>query len=168
MAHLPAILEWPQHPSTPFYLITPRLCAQTDTLGTWGCVAILGSQWLQWQWPPECYDIRIMAKELVPIIFTCIVWGPHLSKHHINFQCDNANLVIAINKGSSKDKLVMHLLRSLSFFIAHFDIYITASHLPGVINVTADHFSCGNVGQAFEVTSTLTQYPTIIPLLPSG
>ena len=71
-----------------------------------------------------------MAKELVPIIFTCIVWGPHLSKHHINFQCDNANLVIAIiNKGSSKDKFVMHLLCSLSFFVAHFNICITASYL---------------------------------------
>ena len=46
-----------------------------------------------------------MAKELVPIIFTCIVWGPCLSKHHINFQFDGANLVIAINKGSSKENL---------------------------------------------------------------
>ena len=104
-----------------------------------------------------------MAKELVPIIFTCIVWGPRLFRHHINFQCDNANLVIAIHKGLSKDKLVMHLLRSLSFFVAHFDIYITASHLPGVINVTADHLSCGYMCQAFEVTPTLTQHPAIIP-----
>ena len=84
MACLPAILEWPQHPSTPLYLITPGIYAQTDASGTWGCAAVLGSQWLQWQWPPEWYEIGIMAKELVPIIFTCIVWGPRLSKHHIN------------------------------------------------------------------------------------
>ena len=49
-----------------------------------------------------------MAKELVPIIFTCIIW---LSKHHTNFQCDNANLVIAKGssegKDSSEDKFVM-------------------------------------------------------------
>ena len=56
-----------------------------------------------------------MAKELVPIIFTCIVWGPRLSKHHINFQCDTANLVIAIIKALSKDKFVMLLLRSYHF-----------------------------------------------------
>ena len=115
-----------RHPSVSSH---PEFHAQTDASGTWGCAAVLGSQWLQWQWPPEWYEIGIMAKELVPIIFTCIVWGPRLSRHHINFQCDNGNLVIAINKGSSKDKLVMHLLRSLSFFVAHFDIYITASHL---------------------------------------
>ena len=47
--------------------------------------------------------------------------------------------------------------------MAHFDIYITASHLPGVINVTADHLSRGYMCQAFEVTPTLAQHPAIIP-----
>ena len=141
----------------------PDVYAQTDASGVWGCAAVLGPQWLQWQWPREWQDIGIMAKELVPIIFTCIVWGSGLSKHHINFQCDNANLVIAINKGSSKDKFVMHLLRSLSFFVAHFDIYLTATHLPGVINVTADHLSRGNLQQAFQATPTLSPVRTVIP-----
>ena len=141
-----------RHPSISSH---PEFYAQTDASGTWGCAAVLGSQWLQWQWPLEWYEIGIMAKELIPIIFTCIVWGPRLTRHHTNFLCDNANLVIAINKGSSKDKLVMHLLRSLSFFVAHFDNYIIASHLPGVINVTADHLSHGYMCQAFEVTPTL-------------
>lgn len=104
-----------------------------------------------------------MAKELVPIIFACIVWGPRLSKHHINFKCDNANLVIAINKGSSKDQFVMHLLCSLWFFVAHFDIYVTASHLAGLLNITADHLSQGNMTQAFAVTPILAQHPTLIP-----
>ena len=39
----------------------------------------------------------------------------------------------------------MHLLRCLSFFIVHFDIYITATHLPEVFNVTADYFSHGHL-----------------------
>jgi len=141
----------------------PDVYVQTDASGTWGCAAVMNPYWLQWQWPPEWCDMGIMAKELVPIIFTCIVWGPYLSKHHINFQCDNANLVISINKGSSKDKLVMHLLRSLSFFVAHFDIYLTASHLPGVINVTADHLSRGNLHQAFCASPGLSSQPAVLP-----
>ena len=103
-------------------------CAQTDASGTWGCAAVLGSQWLQWQWPSEWYEIGIMAKELVPIIFTCIVWGPQLAKLHINFQCDNANLVIAINKGSSKEKFVMHLSAPY-----HFLLHILTSTSPPLI-----------------------------------
>ena len=164
VACLPAILKRPQYPLTPFYLVShPDFCAQMDASGTCGCTVVLGSQWLQWQWPLEWYEIGIMAKELIPIMFTCIVWEPHLSKHRINFQCDNVNLVIAINKGSSKDKFVKYLLCSLSCFVADFDIYITASHLPGVINITADHLSCGNMCQAFEVTPSLMQHPAIIP-----
>ena len=77
MARLLAILKQPQYPSTPLYLITPRFFAQIDASGTWGCVAVLGSQLLQWQWPPEWYEIGIMAKELVPITFTCVVWTQH-------------------------------------------------------------------------------------------
>ena len=57
----------------------------------------------------------------------------------------------------------MHLLHSLSFFVAHFDICITASHLPGIINVTADHLSRGNMCEAFKATPSLTQHPAIIP-----
>ena len=98
-----------------------------------------------------------MVKELVPIIFTCTVWEPYLAKKHINFQRDNANLVISINKDSSKEKLVMHLLHSLTFFVAHFDIYLTAS---GIINVAADHLSRGSLGQAFP---SLSPKPTLIP-----
>ena len=51
----------------------------------------------------------------------------------------------------------------LIIFVAHFDIYITASHLPGVINVTADHLSRGNMRQAFEVAPTLTTSHSYTP-----
>ena len=57
----------------------------------------------------------------------------------------------------------MSLLRSLSFFVAHFDIYIIASHLPGVINVTADHLTRGNLHQAFQATLGLATEPTVLP-----
>jgi len=56
----------------------------------------------------------------------------------------------------------MHQLCCLSFFIAHFDIYISATHLPGIINVTADHLSRGHLSQVFQVTPTLSHHPTVI------
>ena len=147
----------------PTLATTPDFLVQTDASGTWGCAAVLGSQWLQWQWPPEWSSASIMAKELTPIIFSCVAWGTQLSKHHINFQCDNASLVVAINKGSTKDTFVMHLLRCLWFFTAHLDIFITATHLPGVTNVTADHLSRGKLLQALQVTPKLSQKSTNLP-----
>ena len=107
------------------------LSIQTDALGLWDCGAVFNAQWLQWLWTPEWSNSGIMAKELVPITFSCIVCGSQLSTQQVNFQCDNSSLLVAINKGSSKDTLVMHLLCCLWFFIAYFDITISATHLPG-------------------------------------
>ena len=63
----------------------------------------------------EWLGAGIMAKELVPIIFTCVTWRPMLHHRHIEFQYDNKGFVAAISKGSSKDTIVMHLLRSVWF-----------------------------------------------------
>ena len=147
----------------PALLTPPDFTAQTDASGIWGCAAVLETEWFQWQWPSEWLNVGIMAKELVPILFTCVTWGNKLRHRSISFQCDNESLVAAINKGSSKDALVMHLLRCLWFFIAHFDISIAATHLPGVLNTTADHLSRGNLIPAIRSYPALSQQPTHLP-----
>ena len=62
---------------------------------------------------PEWLPCNMIAKELMLIILSCGVWGSLFARHRILFQCDNYSIVAAINKGSSKDLLVMHLLRCL-------------------------------------------------------
>ena len=57
----------------------------------------------------------------------------------------------------------MHLLRCLWFFAAHYDIYVTATHLQGITNITADHLSRGRVVEAFQSTPTLMQQSTNLP-----
>ena len=69
------------------------------------------------------------------------IWVPLLAWSHTDFQCDNLSLVEAINKGTSKDPMVMHLLRCLWFLQALFNIAIIASHIPGVQNASADMLS---------------------------
>ena len=96
----------------------------------------MSGQWLQWEWPREWVPQGIMAKELVPIVLSCIVWGPQLTKQPVLILCDHLSLVNAINKGSSKDLMVMQHLRSLWFFTAYFDILLVTS--PG------KHWTCLN------------------------
>ena len=119
----------------------PDCHIETDASGSWACGAWFCCHWLQYKRPADWAEIGIMAKELIPILFSCVVWGTTLSRRRLEFKCDNLALVEAINKGSSKDKLVMHLLRCLWFFTAYLDISITASHLPGVLNTSADVLS---------------------------
>ena len=52
-----------------------------------------------------------MAKELVPIVLSCMVWGPQMSRKSVLFQCDNTGVVL--KKGSTKEDRVMQLLRAL-------------------------------------------------------
>ena len=121
--------------SAPDYFIS------TDASGAWGCGAVFGRQWMQLAWSKEWARMDIIAKELLPIELSCAVWGALLSGSNVQFKCDNTDVVESINKGSSKEQVVMHLLRCLWFFSAYFSITITACHIPGVLNTDADQLS---------------------------
>ena len=54
-----------------------------------------------------------MVKEMIPVVLACTVWGPTLGHKTVKFQCDNKGVVATINKGSSKEPFVTHLLRCL-------------------------------------------------------
>ena len=54
---------------------------QIDESGAWGCRALFGTKWLQWQWPAAWVSFGIMAKNLrIPILLSCAVWAQHYPK----------------------------------------------------------------------------------------
>ena len=59
----------------------------------------------------------------------------------------------------------MHLLRSLWFFTAVFDIEITVSHIPGVQNTAADLLSRNQLERFLVMNPPAPQKPT--PIRPS-
>ena len=104
-------------------------------------VLLFNNKWFEWECPEEWHLENIMAKEMTPIILSCGVWGPYLSKLRVQFECDNTSVVAAIKKGSARDDTSMHLLRCLRFFVSHYDNDITIIHVAGVTNCTANHLS---------------------------
>lgn len=90
-----------------------------------------------------------MAKEMVPIILSCAVWGQQLAHKTVLFQCDNTGVVAAVKKSTAKGEIVMHLLRSLWFFVAHFDISVSIEHTAGTASQTADQLSRYNMQSFF-------------------
>jgi len=90
----------------------PDVYIETDASGSWGCGTLFNNLWFQLQWSTEWKPIGIMAKELAPIVLSCAIWGPLLPRKILGFKCDQG-VVDAINKGSSKETVVMHLLRCL-------------------------------------------------------
>ena len=134
-------------------------CIQTDASGSWGCGALFGCHWFQWQWLADWSALGIMSKELVPIVMSRTVLGLHLRRQQVLIQCDNSNLVSAIAKGYSKEPSVMHLLRCLWFFIAYLNISIMAEHITGAINCAVDMLSRNNM------TNFLLLHPRYITYL---
>jgi len=109
-----------------------------DTSGTWGCGAFYTNEWFQYAWTANWSGINIMAKEVVPIVISCAIWGPVLD-HWSSLQLYRDGF--SIKNDSWKDNITMHLLRCILFFVALFQIRIMATHIPGMDNVGADMLS---------------------------
>lgn len=57
----------------------------------------------------------------------------------------------------------MQLLRTLVFFIAYYDIEITAEHIPGVTNTSADNLSRNNMLLFFCLNPQAQPLPAPLP-----
>ena len=91
-------------------------------------------------WPQAWSGASIVVLELVPIVVAAAVWG--WQWQGVCFHSDNECVVSMVNKGSSSDSALSHLMRCLSFFAAFFRFNFTALH---VLNEAADALSQGNV-----------------------
>ena len=90
-------------------------------------------------------------------------WEPLLSGSRVEFHCDNSSVVNSITKGSSKEIMVMHLLRCLWFFSAHFDIKISACHIPGTLNTATDQLSRNRSTEFLKLHPYTCRSPASIP-----
>ena len=70
---------------------------------------------------------------------------------------------MAINKGSSKDSLVMHLLRCLWLFVALYDIDIVAKHIAGATNQVVDMLSRNRSDQFLSQYPQVSRFPAPLP-----
>ena len=65
--------------------------------------------------------------------------------------------------GSSKDERAMHLMRSLFFFLASYNVILLGDHIPGVENGIADALSRNNQPSFLTQVPTAHQEPTVLP-----
>ena len=87
---------------------------------------------------------HINVKELFAFVVAVREWGHLWTRKHIRFvprigaQLDNTTAIAWINKGTSKDKHAMVLLRELFWRSATLGFRVTCAHIAGVKNVIAD------------------------------
>lgn len=143
---------------------SPPFCTVTsDASGSWGCGAVLSSgEWFVCPWPESWAKVHITAKELFPIVVAGAVWGHRWLGRVVRFLTDNAAVVAIISSGSSKDDLVMRLLRSFFYIGAHHSLYVIAEHIAGKNNI-ADSLSRNNMMLFFQQVPYASASPTQVP-----
>ena len=113
----------------------------SDASGGWGCGAFYQGKWFQLPWNEPVRQYHITVKELIPIVVAAALWGTDWTGEVVKVRCDNAAVVACINKESSKEREVMHLLRCLVFIAARYQFQLHAIHLLGTENRAADALS---------------------------
>ena len=141
----------------------PTQVTYSDASGSWGCGASCQDQWFQLQWPIAWASTHISAKELAPIVIALAVWGAGWAGQRICCYSDNMAVVYAINRGSAKDPQLMRLLRALFFLSATFNVTITARHIPGDQNTSADALSRNNMNTFHSLNPQASPQPTQVP-----
>ena len=136
----------------------------SDASGGWGCGAFSSTgYWFQLQWPGSWEKLHITIKELLPVVVGIAMWGSKWQGKTVRCRCDNAAVVAILNSGSSKDDRAMHLLRSLFFFLAIYDVSVFAEHIAGVENRAADALSRGNHQLFRSQVPAAKQEPSQVP-----
>lgn len=94
--------------------------------------------WACWQ---AARNHNISYKETMALEPAVVQWAPHWQNKTVYVHCDNQAAVYLINKGSSKDPVVMDSLRRVFWLSAMYNFRLKAVYLPGVHNQIADCIS---------------------------
>ena len=143
----------------------PTHTITADASGSWGCGAFSSEgTWFMLEWPASWSQCHIAAKELIPVVIAIAMWGSRWSSYSVLVRSDNTAVVAAITSGAARDPLLMHLLRCLHFFLAHFDIRLQARHIAGKGNIAADALSRNNLVSFFQYTPQAKQAADEVPV----
>ena len=112
-------------------------------------------QWCEW---PGFTGASIATKQLLPIIIAKVIWGASVLCH-----CDNQATVMTVRGEYGKNPALAHLLLCLFFLEAKFNLTLTAGHIPGKGNGTADSLSRNNLSSFFPLVPQAHCEPCSVP-----
>lgn len=92
-------------------------------------------------WPTQIKSMAITFKELFPIIVALHVWGSELRDKCLVLHSDNQAVVHILNRQTSKDSSLMHLVRQFVLLCMKYNILVKAQHISGKLNYLPDLLS---------------------------
>ena len=145
------------------FISSHALHLYTDAAQSKGFAGIYKTQYFFGSFPEHWKEINIMTLEFYPILLSVVIWGKLWANHSILFFTDNEALVSVINKQTSRDSLVMLMVRFMVLHCLNHNIVFRAKHIPGKNNVLADSLSRLQVTEFRRLAPNAQKYPTCIP-----
>jgi hypothetical protein len=136
----------------------------TDAAGSLGFGAIMNTKWFNGEWPVAMKEYNITVKELFQITLAVEIWGSSFKNRCALFHSDNQAVVHIINKQTSKDTLILKLVRRLVVASMKFNNLMKAEHIPGHFNILADLLSRFQIQQFRARAPYMNREPTLVNL----
>ena len=109
----------------------------------WG--AHMGDSQISGRWTRSDRQLHINCLELKAVVAALRHWVSVLWGHQVLIAMDNTKVVSYINKqGGTHSLTLLHLVVDLFMWLQAQDIALRARHIPGCLNVIADHLSRPN------------------------
>jgi hypothetical protein len=131
--------------STPFPADIPESAANFSTDA---CLRSGGGHfntlWFHANWAidlPELVGLHINILELFTILIAAECWGHLWKGRHIMVRSDNYCTVTAINKGSCRSEKMILIIQQLFWLSVIHNFKLTASFIPGRLNILSDRLS---------------------------
>ena len=113
---------------------------------------------------PYSLQYNITFKQFFPIALAVEIWGSSLKNRCVLFHSDNQPVVHIINRQTSKDTLIMKLVRRLVVASMKFNILMKAEHIPGHCNIIGDLLSRFQIQQFRARAPYMNREPTLVDL----
>ncbi|KAK3089099.1 hypothetical protein FSP39_000774 [Pinctada imbricata] len=120
------------------------------------------TQWFYGSWNYEWTDLHITVKELFPIVLALELYSHIIENNCIEFFSDNMAVVHIINKQTSKDPVIMKLVRRLVITALKHNILFKATHIPGTTNIASDKLARLQIKEFRDRFPQMNQLPTNI------
>ena len=139
----------------------------TDASQSLGFGALFRNSWFSIPWPSGWWsEQNITLLEFIPVVLAIEAWGSILSNRAVIVNIDNNSLVSVINSQTSKEPLVLLLLRRLVLTSLKLNIQLISLHIAGTDNKSADLLSRLQVADFKQNHPTADESPTEVPNLP--
>ncbi|CAC5424775.1 unnamed protein product [Mytilus coruscus] len=109
-----------------------------------GVGGVYQNDWFYVNWAedhPFALKLHINELEAFSVALAVKRWAPYWRGQRIIVHCDNAVTVSCINKGTSRNAILMSFLRELFWLSATYNFHLIAKHVPGKTNILADCIS---------------------------